>query len=132
MSADHRTTDNCTRVVQLRLFDPVPPEKAGGMAGVPPLERASVVQAVQPPAKARAHAPFALSRSGGTPMPSAKHKAVQSTGRTSDGPACVGCSSYQYKSSYSGICNARQELTVAANDRRACALYVFYARARQP
>ena len=136
MSAYHRTTDNCTPVVQLTLFDAVPPGKAGGTAGVPPLEKAPVVQRVPPPAVAKAHTPFALARSGGTPKPGAKRKAVQSTGRVAGGPACIGCSSYQslYRDGYlygKGTCKARDDLTVASNNSRACALYTFHGQQRR-
>jgi hypothetical protein len=107
-----------------------------------------VVRGVPPPikerggtpvseARAKAHTPFALARSGGTPKPGApkpKRKAGQSkTGRSSDGPACIGCIYYQalYRNGCLfgyGACKARDEIPVAANNRRACALYEFHGR----
>jgi hypothetical protein len=123
----HPSTESSGTVVQLTLFDAVPPGKAGGTEGVPPLEKASVVQQ----ATAQGHTPFALARSGGTPRPSA------TASKPKRRPACIGCRSFQslYRNDYlygEGICKARDNLIVASNDSRACALYRFYGSARPP
>ena len=102
---------------------------------LPPLEKSGSTPVTE--ATAKAYTPFALARSSGTPKPGApkpKRKAGQSkTGRSSDGPACIGCIYYQalYRNGCLfgyGACKARDEIPVAANNRRACALYEFHGR----
>jgi hypothetical protein len=85
-------------------------------------------------AKARASAPFALTRFGGTPMPGAavsnRRPKERVTGRPAGGPACIGCT--HFSSVYTdgfltgrGVCAARDDRPVAAHDRRPCGLYDF-------
>jgi hypothetical protein len=92
--------------------------------------RTTLREAAGSTATAKAHAPFALTRSGGTPMPAraaqtASPKRASVTGRVDDGPACIGCVQYQPMGIESGACVATGRKR-AAVDRRACGLYQFY------
>lgn len=97
-----------------------------------PLKRGIAVHTVM----AKASTPFALTRSGGTPMPSTSVKRRKArervTGRPGGGPACIGCAHYvtMYVDGYLtgwGTCSARNNKRVAARDRRPCGLYDWFA-----
>jgi hypothetical protein len=79
---------------------------------------------------AGASAPFALTRSGGTPRPAnIGRRRKPKEGRVAGGPACVGCAHYQSDTSIltgSGLCIERQK-RVAANSRQPCGAYRFHA-----
>jgi hypothetical protein len=105
----------------------VPPTKPV-VRPVPPLRKIAGGTA-----SGEAHTPFALARSGGTPKP--RRKTKPTTGRVTDGPACIGCVSYQtiYREGILngvGACRARGDVPVAARARHACALYQFYGQVR--
>jgi hypothetical protein len=109
------------------------PDSAGVQGVLPYIRETSGTPREE--AAAKADTPFARqARSGDPPKPGAtKTKRKPTTGRLSDGPACIGCISYQalYRDGLLygyGACLARNSRPVAANNRSACALYEFHYR----
>jgi hypothetical protein len=137
-----------TLVVQPDLFGAVLPEKVGSTPvaahlvetgrtevyypEMPVVQRCTTLrEAAGSTATAKAHTPFALTRSGGTPMPAraaVKSKVAPVTGRVEGGPACIGCVSYKPLNGGEGACSVLGR-TTAASDRRPCGAYRFYGSA---